>query len=131
MSPFRFQQVSSNLLFNNKFQHFSYTILKLYNSVNPRAILLYSNYTSTNYFKYRMSKKQTPSDFLKQITGKPVLVKLNSGADYRGILVCLDGYMNIALEQTEEYMNGELRNKYGDTLIRGNNVLYISTQKKK
>ena len=31
-----------------------------------------------------MSRKQTPSDFLKQIIGRPVVVKLNSGADYRG-----------------------------------------------
>jgi U6 snRNA-associated Sm-like protein LSm6 len=27
---------------------------------------------------------KTPSDFLKSIKGKPVLVKLNSGVDYRG-----------------------------------------------
>lgn len=99
---------------------------------------------------------KTPSDFLKSIKGKPVLVKLNSGVDYRGmkglgavstshkqvltlpgagmataisswsstcffsghmkhylskkmlyccccagILACLDGYMNIAMEHTE------------------------------
>ena len=102
-----------------------------------------------------MSKKQTPSEFLKLIIGRPVVVKLNSGVDYRGILinnklsdkwqilvfiygqkkkgilVCLDGYMNIALEQTEEYINGQLKNKYGDAFIRGNNVLYISTQKRR
>lgn len=70
---------------------------------------------------------KTPSDFLKSIKGKPVLVKLNSGVDYRGILACLDGYMNIAMEHTEEYVNGQLKNKYGDVFIRGNNVLYIST----
>ncbi|XP_061430739.1 U6 snRNA-associated Sm-like protein LSm6 [Lethenteron reissneri] len=76
-------------------------------------------------------RKQTPSDFLKQIIGRPVVVvKLNSGVDYRGVLTCLDGYMNIALEQTEEYVNGQLKNKYGDAFIRGNNVLYISTQKR-
>lgn len=69
---------------------------------------------------------KTPNDFLKSIRGKPVLVKLNSGVDYRGILACLDGYMNIAMEQTEEYVNGQLKNKYGDAFIRGNNVLYIS-----
>ncbi len=51
--------------------------------------------------------------------------------DYRGVLACLDGYMNIALEQTEEYSGGQLKNKYGDAFIRGNNVLYISTQRKK
>jgi hypothetical protein len=29
--------------------------------------------------------------------------------------------MNIAMEQTEEYVNGILKNKYGDAFIRGNN----------
>lgn len=38
-----------------------------------------------------------------------------------GVLACLDGYMNIAMEQTEEYVNGQLKNKYGDCFIRGNN----------
>jgi U6 snRNA-associated Sm-like protein LSm6 len=73
--------------------------------------------------------------------------------DYRGVLACLDGYMNIALEQTEEYVNGQvlalsfiililriiiiiifllqLKNKYGDAFIRGNNVLYISTVRRR
>ncbi|KRY20279.1 U6 snRNA-associated Sm-like protein LSm6, partial [Trichinella patagoniensis] len=81
--------------------------------------------------KYQMSGRQTPSEFLKQLIGKPVMVKLNSGLDYRGILACLDGYLNVALEQTEEYANGQLKQKYGDAFIRGNNVLYISTQKRR
>lgn len=34
-------------------------------------------------------RKQVPSDFLKQIIGKPVSVKLNSGVDYRGNLAAL------------------------------------------
>ncbi|ORX43233.1 hypothetical protein BCR36DRAFT_586726 [Piromyces finnis] len=75
-----------------------------------------------------MSK--TPTEFLDNVIGKPVIVKLNSGIKYQGILACLDGYMNIALEQTEEYVNGQLKNKYGDAFIRGNNVLYISASKK-
>ncbi|XP_021251151.1 U6 snRNA-associated Sm-like protein LSm6 isoform X1 [Numida meleagris] len=101
-----------------------------------RGVLLIqmSNFTSLPSLprKIKMSlRKQTPSDFLKQIIGRPVVVKLNSGVDYRGVLACLDGYMNIALEQTEEYVNGQLKNKYGDAFIRGNNVLYISTQKRR
>jgi U6 snRNA-associated Sm-like protein LSm6 len=28
---------------------------------------------------------KTPSDFLKSIRGRPVVVKLNSGVDYRGM----------------------------------------------
>jgi U6 snRNA-associated Sm-like protein LSm6 len=46
---------------------------------------------------------------------------LNSGTDYKGVLACLDGYMNIAMEQTEEYVDGQLKAKYGDCFIRGNN----------
>lgn len=100
-----------------------------------------------------MSRKEVLSQFINQIHGRAVVVKLNSGVDYRGllkfafrlfflftfnflvflgglgVLACLDGYMNIALDQTEEYQNGQLKNKYGDAFIRGNNVLYISTQK--
>ncbi|KAJ3520089.1 hypothetical protein NMY22_g12899 [Coprinellus aureogranulatus] len=37
------------------------------------------------------------------------------------ILSCLDGYMNIAMEQTEEHVNGAIVNRYGDAFIRGNN----------
>ena len=36
------------------------------------------------------------------------------------ILACLDGYMNIAMEQTEEYVNGQLKNKYSIAFILGN-----------
>jgi hypothetical protein len=38
-----------------------------------------------------------------------------------GILACLDGFMNIAMEQTEEYFGGHLKARYGDCFIRGNN----------
>lgn len=67
------------------------------------------------------SAKRSPADFLKQVIGKPVTVKLHSGVTYRGVLACLDGFMNIAMEQTEEYVDGQLKNKYGDCFIRGNN----------
>ncbi|CAF0974606.1 unnamed protein product [Didymodactylos carnosus] len=87
--------------------------------------------SANDFLTIMTTRKQTPSEFLKQIIGRPVVVKLNSGVDYRGVLACLDGYMNIVLEQTEEYVGGELKNKYGDAFIRGNNVLYISTQRKK
>lgn len=75
--------------------------------------------------------KKTPSDFLKSVLGRPVIVKLNSGVTYRGVLATLDGYMNVALEQTEEYVEGQLKAKYGDAFIRGNNISWISTQKRK
>ena len=71
--------------------------------------------------KVETATKKSPSDFLKQVLGKPVIVQLNSGVTYRGILACLDGFLNIAMEQTEEYVDGQLKNRYGDCFIRGNN----------
>jgi U6 snRNA-associated Sm-like protein LSm6 len=87
----------------------------------------------------------SPTDFLKGVVGKRVIVRLISGVDYRGqyshrlswaafldyyflvgVLSCLDGYMNIALEQTEEHVNGAVTNRYGDAFIRGNNGKCIS-----
>ncbi len=41
------------------------------------------------------------------------------------MLACLDGYLNIALEQTEEYVNGQLKQKHGDAFIRGNNGMEL------
>ena len=52
-------------------------------------------------------------------------MKMFSTVSILGVLACLDGYMNIALEQTEEYVNGQLKNKYGDAFIRGNNGRYF------
>jgi len=69
-----------------------------------------------------------PSAFLSEIIGAPVTVKLNSGVVYKGELQSVDGYMNIALEKTEEHVNGKLRQTYGDAFVRGNNVLYISAR---
>ncbi|EFW98624.1 lsm domain containing protein [Grosmannia clavigera kw1407] len=67
-----------------------------------------------------------PSAFLSEIIGSPVVVKLNSGVVYKGELQSVDGYMNIALEKTAEYVNGVKRRTYGDAFVRGNNVMYIS-----
>jgi hypothetical protein len=33
--------------------------------------------------------------------------------------------MNIAMEQTEEYIDGQLKARYGDCFVRGNNGKFI------
>ncbi|KAI9674276.1 MAG: U4/U6-U5 snRNP complex subunit lsm6 [Trizodia sp. TS-e1964] len=55
-----------------------------------------------------------PTGFLGELIGAPVTVKLNSGVVYKGELQSVDGYMNIALEKTEEFVDGRLRRSYGD-----------------
>ena len=110
---------------------------------------------------------RTPADFLKSIKGKPVVVKLNSGVDYRGMSWCdagcgpapvphlyrlcvcrdpclpgrvhehrhgtdrgglrLTWHILICTQVThqcgswQEYVQGQLKNRYGDAFIRGNN----------
>lgn len=41
-----------------------------------------------------------------------------------GVLACLDGYMNIALEQTEEYANGQVRITVRDQLDDSKKVVF-------
>jgi len=73
-------------------------------------------------------ESKDPASFLSSIIGVPVTVKLNSGVVYKGELQSVDGYMNIALEKCQEFVNGKLRGTYGDAFVRGNNVLYISSE---
>merc|ERR1712227_245755 len=66
-----------------------------------------------------------PKPFLNALTGKPVMVKLKWGMEYKGYLVSVDGYMNLQLANTEEYIDGALTGNLGEVLIRCNNMLYI------
>uniref|UniRef100_A0A8C6QMZ4 Sm protein F n=1 Tax=Nannospalax galili TaxID=1026970 RepID=A0A8C6QMZ4_NANGA len=62
---------------------------------------------------------------LVQAWGKPVMVKLKWGMEYKGNLMSVDGYMNTQLANTEEYTDGALPGHLGEVLIRCNNALYI------
>jgi len=71
--------------------------------------------------------RQKPGDFLKKLLNNAILVKLNSGHDFRGILLSLDGYLNVVLEKAEEYVGGEYVKYHGSIFVRGNTVLYLSS----
>lgn len=71
------------------------------------------------------AKAVNPRPFLKQLTGKPVLVKLKWGMEYRGILVSSDLYFNLQLADTEEFVEGESSGNLGEIFIRCNNVLHM------
>jgi len=66
-----------------------------------------------------------PKPFLADLTGKNVRVKLKWGMEYQGILSSSDAYMNLQLERTEEYIDGQYTGMLGEVLIRCNNVMYI------
>ena len=84
-----------------------------------------------------------PEPFLKELTGKTVVVKLkwgsntvgkkrgetNGSLEYTGFLKSVDPYMNVQLCNTEEWVDGEFAGKLGEVLIRCNNILYIRQAK--
>ena len=73
-----------------------------------------------------MSRKGSPADFIKQLLGRPVEVKLNDNDTFfRGTLCNLDGTMNILLSGVKEVVGSEVVNEFKELLLRGNNVLYI------
>ncbi|KAF0906126.1 hypothetical protein E2562_009117 [Oryza meyeriana var. granulata] len=59
-----------------------------------------------------------PKPFLNNLTGKPVIVKLKWGMEYKGYLVSVDSYMNLQLANTEEYIDGQFSGNLGEILIR-------------
>jgi small nuclear ribonucleoprotein (snRNP)-like protein len=54
-----------------------------------------------------------------------VSIKLKDQRIFRGRLTRCDMYMNLTLADAEELENEEIRAKYGQVLIRGNNILWI------
>lgn len=77
-----------------------------------------------------------PKPFLADLTGKPIIVKLKWGMEYKGVqvlehpshevftrhcsgfLVSTDAYMNLQLANTEEYIDGSFTGNLGEVLIR-------------
>ncbi|MCP8305410.1 MAG: ribonucleoprotein [archaeon] len=62
---------------------------------------------------------------LQKAINKRVVVRLKSDNEYRGKMSNVDSYMNVILENAEEYNNGTLLTNYGKVVIRGNNVLFV------
>ena len=55
------------------------------------------------------------------------MYKLPANSFASGELQSVDGYMNIALEKTNEYMDGKPTRGYGDAFVRGNNGSFVVT----
>jgi len=67
-----------------------------------------------------------PNNLLKNLIGRTIRVKLKWGMVYRGKLVAFDSYMNIRLDQTEEWIEDIHMGNLGQILIRCNNIAFIS-----
>jgi small nuclear ribonucleoprotein F len=59
-----------------------------------------------------------PRPFLEELAGKMVYVRLKWGLEYKGYLLSSDVYMNLQLEQCEEFIDGKSMGNLGEVLIR-------------
>jgi len=69
---------------------------------------------------------QKPLNVLNQAINKQVMVELKGNREYRGILDGYDPHMNLVLKNAEELLKGEVVRKLAVTIVRGDNVIFIS-----
>ncbi|ODV61780.1 mRNA splicing protein SMX3, partial [Ascoidea rubescens DSM 1968] len=63
---------------------------------------------------------------MKSLVNKQVVVRLKwNNTEYKGLLLAVDGYMNLKIDDAYEYINGENKGRIGEIFIRCNNVLFI------
>jgi len=72
------------------------------------------------------SKITRPFDMLNNAINKQVLILLKDNVQIRGKLKAFDVHMNIVLEDAEELKDGKSKTKYVETLVRGDNLVWVS-----
>lgn len=67
-----------------------------------------------------------PLSMLSKYLNKQIMVELKGNRSYRGVLDGFDPHMNLVLRTAEEMEHGEVKRKLDLTIVRGDNVIYIS-----
>lgn len=67
-----------------------------------------------------------PLDLLQQSLHQRVLVEMKGGQSFRGVLDAYDQHLNLVLSAAEEVVHDAATPRPGLTLLRGDNVVYIS-----
>ena len=67
-----------------------------------------------------------PLAVLSQATNRNVIVELKGRREYRGVLDGYDPHMNVVLRNAEEYLEGRPVGRHSVTIVRGDNIIYIS-----
>jgi len=73
-----------------------------------------------------MEPSKKPLNVLTKRMNTYIMITLKNGIEYRGTMVQCDGFMNILLNGATEHVNEKVTANYGNILVRGNNILYIT-----
>jgi small nuclear ribonucleoprotein F len=87
--------------------------------------ILFCMYAHHLTFPLQSTQLVNPKPFLSDLVGKTVRIRLKWGQEYQGKLASSDAYMNLELQETEEFIDGQFAGTLGEVLIRCNNVLYV------
>ncbi len=78
--------------------------------------------------KPQQIKLSVPIKIMTRMLNKEVVARLKGGVAVRGVLSAYDGCMNLVLDNAAELDNsGEPLARYGRILIRGSQVIYVSS----
>ena len=69
-----------------------------------------------------------PLTMLQKHTKKNVKDRLKNDVQYKGKMDNVDSYMNLIMTNTEEINDGKSIGKFGQVIVRGNNVLFIKLE---
>ena len=67
-----------------------------------------------------------PSDLLQASLHRKVLVEMKGGRSYRGQLEAFDQHLNVVLSAVEEVGPTPSAPRSGQTLLRGDSIVYIA-----
>ena len=67
-----------------------------------------------------------PLAVLNKSINQQVIVELKGKRGYRGVLDGYDPHMNLVLKNAEETFENQVVRKMETTIVRGDNVIYIS-----
>ena len=68
-----------------------------------------------------------PFDMLNEALGKEILILLKGSLQISGTLKAFDVHLNLVLDNATQLENGEPKTKYGKLMVRGDNVILISS----
>jgi small nuclear ribonucleoprotein (snRNP)-like protein len=69
-----------------------------------------------------------PLNLLVKKLNAEISIRLKNDVEYHGKMIDADSHMNIILEGATEYRGNSPTANYGNIILRGSNILYISVE---
>ena len=99
-------------------------------SRNAKDTFLFSPKVPSKSSKVNASQQaqKRPLAVLQKAISKKATIRLKTDVEYRGRVSNVDAFMNLILEDAEEFEGGRLSANYGKVIVRGDNVLYVKLE---